>query len=220
MTDSAASLRARWKVHAGTDLSAMVYQGLWDELRAIVGDFDGRIDLRGLPISSLNKPAADIDLSYGKIFRETGFIKGSPAENCRFHGFRFGPEPLSGRLVSCDLSASQVHTLLADCIDVSFERAKLRGYIGNGCEMLRVNFSQSKISKAGFSSTRYEECDFSHATIEANLAQSTFVGCNLTGTRFEGCLVENSTVFEGCVGIDDGSFIDCEVVRGSGPTIR
>jgi uncharacterized protein YjbI with pentapeptide repeats len=169
-------VKQRWYTEQGRDLAADVVRQLraGDSVTASFGEVDGRVDLRGISLTS--RELAGVQLS--------------------------GLDLRSAQLTYCTLvHASVVDCMLdrADCQDLklrgtavrdcSFRKANLRRSLlgiwheGRGSTLERVDFSGALLKRMGTWSATYVDCDFSGAElIDINFWQSSLVRCKFAGS--------------------------------------
>jgi uncharacterized protein YjbI with pentapeptide repeats len=187
VNDSRRKLRDRWSSQQGRALQRAVLArlGSGGDLEDLeLGQVDGRIDLRGLPLSdkvtsieSANIRAVDFSAAELAGLR----MKGCVLEDCRFQASTC----VDWRLWETSISNG------------NFEKADLRQSSlgawsnGKGNEYSNVSFARANLAGVGTSAGIYIDCDFSEANLERiNFWQSSLIRC-----KFAGKLVD--VVFDG-----------------------
>lgn len=227
----------RWRTETGWKLGGQAAARLIDGLPLDdlgLGEHNGRVDLRGLPLSAalyrweLHTPGARRHGDLLEIHGST--LAGIDLSGALLPNLRM----FDTRVVDCRFDGANCEDLRlwgTTFIDCSFWQASLyRATLGSGCRngsqntWYRVDFSRADIREAGLLVGVFVDCDFSYA----KLAKLMFRQCELTGCRFAGTLRE--VIFYGSASVDapesppfrgldlskvrfeDTGFRDCELI--------
>lgn len=179
---STKKLRERWKSGLGKDKLIEVIKCLetGKSLNTItdLGKYNGRLDLRGVPLTEIDKQNQNgaslsikqvkfnsIDFSFGNI-SDVRMTKVS-FENCLFE----------------ETKAKRLDIVATDFINCIFKKSDLsnsylnQNFKSNSGSFTNVQFIRSNLSKCGFSFPLISDCEF--------------IDCRISETNFDGSLFEN-----------------------------
>jgi uncharacterized protein YjbI with pentapeptide repeats len=172
-----------------------------------LGELDGRIDLRGLPLAD---PAVVGSVPISLPWQSSISAVQTLGQLVRFEGVRLVGLDLRGarwnhaRFFACELVdsrfdvASCVHwrmwdTNVSACsfVDTDLRNSSFGGWRNRGNVFTSVDFRNANLAGLGTSAATYMDCDFSDAMLtDVNFWQSSLIRCKfgglLEGVKFDG----------------------------------
>jgi len=172
------AVEERWRSVDGIDLAREVWRRLCDaeDLSDLgLGEVDGRVDLRAIPLSSASREMERVRLErldFTKASLESLRLFHSQLVDCRFD-----------RALCIDWRLWAVDVLRCSFVGANLEMAALGAWHDGRCNTFRmVDFSKARMKRVASSSADYEDCDFSHAALyRVNFWQSGLVRCTFAG---------------------------------------
>jgi uncharacterized protein YjbI with pentapeptide repeats len=151
------------------------------DLPGVVGEFDGRVDLRGLEVTEMLKGFHLVgwDFSHCRFTMFGQLSAYNQLEDCRFTGARMTTN-LRDRFRACDFSGATLTGAVFGraFTECRFDRAGLSKILADQAVFERCSFRGTKAKGLQLTACRFIGCDFEGAHFsEGSLAGSTFEDC-------------------------------------------